>query len=99
MQCQTGSHLEPVDLVVLSLSQVVVSVVLDDHVAGRTRATATARMLEMNSEMHAHVEQGFGLPMPVIRKMPGLELHSPALRQERHFWHVGYCSAESGLSW
>lgn len=87
MQRESGSHVEAVCLVVIHLRQIAVSAILNDDVARGAGAIPSARMLEVNAEMEAHIENAFRLPVFSVGQLAGFEFHGSALGQDGEFRH------------
>ena len=45
-------------------------------------------MFQLNPKVFCDIKNGLRFSMFAVRKLPGLKLNSPALRQERNFRHA-----------
>ena len=56
-------------------------------------------MLERDAKMHRDIQQGFGLPMIVIRELPGFKFHRTIQIYKRYFRHIFIVTAGAMRLW
>ena len=56
-------------------------------------------MLERDAKMHRDIQQGFRLPMIVIRELPGFKFHRTIQVYKRYFRHILIVTAGTVRLW
>ena len=68
IQLKIGSLLDPVELIVIHLREVVYSL-FHHNMAGSAGATAATCVFQVKAEIHGDIEQRFGLAVTLIRQL------------------------------
>jgi hypothetical protein len=73
-QSQPGSLIQTIQFVVVGLREIFFTA-LHNHVASRAGAATAAGMFQVNPKVQTNVENGFRLPMLLVREFPQLKLN------------------------
>ena len=73
IQLEIGSLFDAVELIVIHLGKIA-DALFHNHMARGAGAAASARVFQMEAEIHSDVEQRFGLAMILVRQLAGFKL-------------------------
>jgi hypothetical protein len=87
MRRQSRGFIQSVRLVILDLDQIVVRLVLQNHVAGRAGAISSAGVLELDAKIQANIQDRRWFSVLLIWQLLWIKLDGSAFRQNGYFGH------------